>query len=111
MGTLIKLPVFGACTSSLSTMWTTSASTTNADETVENALSSTVLSATTSSMTCGPDKNVTINMAQQYIESLSEEQLVELSEKIEAKEQNFVMETSLNDDDIVVKVKTPNKKG
>ena len=46
------------------------------------------------------------DIMEQYIESLSEEQLAELSEKIEVKEKNFVVETNTNDRDVVVKVKS-----
>lgn len=98
--------MFGACTTSLSTTWTTSASTLGEESTQECAISSLALSTTTASMTSFSDKSVTINISQHYIESLSEEQLAELSEKIEVKEKNFVVETNTNDRDVVVKVKS-----
>ena len=50
------------------------------------------------------------DIMEKYVESLSEEQLAELSEKLEAKEKNFVVETNANNKDIVVKVKTNSSK-
>ena len=110
MGTLFKIPTLGACTTSLSSAWTTSACTLDEEPTLECAISSIALSTTTASMTSFSDKSVTINISQHYIESLSEEQLAELSEKIEAKEKNFVVETNANNKDVVVKVKTKDSK-
>lgn len=110
MGTLFKIPTLGACTTSLSSIWTTSASSLRDGPTKENAISSLALSTTTASMTSFSDIGAASNISQQYIESLSEEQLVELSKKIEAKEKKFVVETDTNDKDIVVKVKTNSSK-
>lgn len=110
MGTLFNLPVFGAWSSSLSTMWTTSSSTVKDGPTKENAILSSVLSTTTSSLACESSKGITNEIAQQYIDSLSEEKLAELSEKIVEKEHNFTIETNSKDNDIVVKVKTNRSK-
>ena len=110
MGTLFKIPTLGACTTSLSSVWTTSASTLDEEPTLDCAVSSLSLSTTTASITSSSDKSVTINISQHYIESLSEEQLAELSEKIEAKEKKFVVETNANNKDVVVKVKTNSSK-
>ncbi len=50
------------------------------------------------------------DIAKCYVDSLSENQLAELSERIEAKEKNFIMETEINDRDVVAKVKTNGNK-
>jgi len=110
MGTLFKTSMLGPCATILSTTWSISASSLKEGPTKENAILSSILSSTTSSMTCVSDESITTNIAKQYIESLSEAQLVELSERIEAKEKNFVVETNTKDGNVVVKVKTDNCK-
>lgn len=110
MGTLFKTTLLGPCATTLSTTWSTSASSLKDGPTRENAILSSILLSTTSSMTCASDKSFSMSISQQYIKSLSEEQLVKLSEGIEAKEKNFVVETNKKDGNVVVKVKTDNCK-
>lgn len=83
MGTLFKIPTLGACTTSLSSVWTTSASTLDEEPTLDCAISSLSLSTTTASITSSSDKSVTINISQHYIESLSEEQLSQLKSLVD----------------------------